>query len=1012
MSGYDIILSSDEYTVATEYQPEVNRSDRFQTEADLEREFIEILCGTKDRAGQGYSYVDIHTESDLISNLRKRLESLNDYVFSEKEWDRFFHQIIANDTDGIVEKTRRIQEDHIQVLIRDDGSSKNIYLLDKKNIHNNALQVINQFVADEGTYRNRYDVTILVNGLPLVHVELKRRGEDIVSAFNQISRYQNDSFWSGCGLYEYIQIFVISNGTDTKYYSNTTREGHIKEQAQNNSRKRKTSNSFEFTSFWADEKNNNIRDLVDFSKTFFSKHVLLNIITKYCVFTSENLLLVMRPYQIAATERILNRIEVAKNYNTMGKVEAGGYIWHTTGSGKTLTSFKTAQMASRLPYVDKVFFVVDRRDLDYQTMEEYDKFEKGAANGNTDTKVLTKQINDPTKRILVTTIQKLGVFIKKNKNHDIYNSHVVMIFDECHRSQFGELHMKIVKKFKRYNIFGFTGTPIFALNSVSGSNPNLRTTRDAFGDKLHTYTVVDAIRDNNVLPFNVQYIKTIRAADEIDDTQVPGIDTSKIMSDPERVSLVTKYILDNFETKTFANQSYKLKDKRVTGFNSMFAIQNIPLLKKYYLEFKKQMSETGKNLRIATIFSFNPNGEDQEGILDDESFDVDGLDVADRDFLEMAIADYNKMFNTNFTTRSTDGFENYYKDISDRMKKRELDLILVVNMFLTGFDATTLNTLWVDKFFKMHGLIQAFSRTNRILNKVKSYGNIVCFRNLRKHVDAALSLFGCPDGASDTVLLRTYDEYYHGYDHNGKHIPGYIDQVDRMLLTYPVGREILRNDDKREFVQLFSAILRLRNILVSFDEFQNDDALSPRDYQDYRSRYLEIYRELRKPKEKVSIKLDIVFEIELIKQDEIDIDYVLDKVDKYRLKNSRGKEILVDIDRAISSSTRLYPKRVLIMEFIRRMDPSADTTTFDDWKVFIEIEKTNQLDLIIGEFNLDRERTVYFIEDCLRMGHFKTSGVELDALLPPMSRFRDNRLKVKEQVIDSLGQYYERFYGL
>ena len=1013
MSEYNIVLSTDEYTVMSEYVPEAQKSDQYQSEYDLEKEFILLLCGDKDHTGQGYEYLKIHDETSLIQNLRKQLELLNDYHFTDSEWERFFKQSIAPSEEGIVEKSRRIQTDHIQNLKRDDGTTKNIILIDKKNIHNNRTQVINQYVADEGTYKNRYDVTILVNGLPLVHVELKRRGVPLKEAFNQIDRYQNDSFWSGCGLFEYVQIFVISNGTNTKYYSNTTREGHLKEiNESTRCRGRKTSNSFEFTSFWADGKNRIIPDLVDFTKTFFSRHVLLSILTRYCVFTSEDLLLVMRPYQIAATERILNRIEVSTNYKKMGTLDAGGYIWHTTGSGKTLTSFKTAQLASRLEYIDKVLFVVDRKDLDYQTMKEYDRFEKGAANGNNSTTILTRQLGDPSARIIVTTIQKLEIFVKKNKEHEIYNKHVVLIFDECHRSQFGEMHTLITKSFKKYHLFGFTGTPIFTVNSVSGKNPTLRTTQDAFGDRLHTYTIINAINDQNVLPFNVDYVKTIRAADDISDEPVQGIEKEGILLAPERISLVTKYILDHYDQKTFAGTSYNFKGRKVSGFNSIFAVASIPAAKAYYNEFREQLRISGRNLRVATIYSYASNGDDQnEVVIDMGSLSTDGLDSTDRDFLEKAIQDYNSTFNTNFSTEG-DSFQNYYKDLSQRMKNREIDLLIVVNMFLTGFDATTLNTLWVDKFLQMHGLIQAFSRTNRILNSVKKYGNIVCFRNLRKQVEAAISLFG-DQGACSTVLLRPFEDYYNGYeDESGKHVNGYLDQVKRLLEEFPLDEQIVGETRAKQFIALFGAILRLRNILVAFDKFEGDTTLSERQLQDYKGRYLDIYQQLKKPKEKVQITLDVVFEMELVRQDEINIDYILAMVAKYHDKNDRGKEILVDLERAISSSMNLRSKKELILQFIREVDPSGDVDLGEDWRRYVDEQKEIELEDIISRYNLKHDETVKFMEIAFRDANFKTTGTDIDLIMPPMSRFGSNRSQNKELIIEELRKYYERYFGL
>ena len=767
-STYNILASTDEATVVSEYIPSQSTSETYQSEADLENEFIALLTR------QGHEYLQIHEEKDLIDNLRHQLEILNDYTFSDKEWKQFFTTILANPNDGIVEKTRMVLQDNVQVLKRDDGSTKNITLIDRRRIHNNRLQVINQYVNNDGKYDNRYDVTILINGFPMVHSELKRRGVAIREAFNQINRYQRDSFWAASGLYEYVQIFIISNGTHTKYYSNTTRISRIKEVSGGKGSAKKTSNSFEFTSYWADANNKVIPDLIDFTKTFLAKHTLLNIITRFCVFTSEDLLLVMRPYQITATERILNKIDIATNYHYDGSIDAGGYIWHTTGSGKTLTSFKTAQLAADLPYIDKVLFVVDRKDLDYQTMKEYDRFEKGAADGNTSTKVLEYQLSDKDRngnphdyRIIITTIQKLANFVSKNKGHKVANQRIVIIFDECHRSQFGEMHKKITKFFKHYYLFGFTGTPIFAENAQKKGNPNFATTPQLFGGSvnqktgkpgspLHTYTIVNAINDENVLPFRIDYVDTMHMKDR-KDKQVQAIDRESALSSPERIQEIVAYVLEHYDQKTKRTSSYDLKGKRVSGFNSIFAAQSIPVAIMYYREFKKQIAEKKKNLRVATIYSFAANEEDDElsDILPDEEFETEGMDASSRDALESAIMDYNLIFHTNYDTSSAK-FQNYYKDLSQQVKNREIDILIVVNMFLTGFDATTLNTLWVDKNLKMHGLIQAFSRTNRILNSVKNYGNIVCFRNLEDQVDEAIALFGDAD-ANSIVLLKDYE---------------------------------------------------------------------------------------------------------------------------------------------------------------------------------------------------------------------------------------------------------------
>lgn len=1006
MSEYNIVTTDNESTVVAEYTPSPRRDDSYQSEAALERDFIKCL------QNQGYEYINVTDEARLITNLRCQLTALNGYDFTDSEWERFFRECVSGANDGIVEKTRRIQDDHVQILKRDDGSTKNIYLIDKKNIHNNRLQVLNQYEEADGARDTRYDVTVLVNGLPLVHIELKRRGVAIREAFNQIKRYQRDSFWAASGLFEYVQIFVISNGTHTKYYSNTTRNQHIKEMDgdQRKSRK-KTSNSFEFTSYWADGTNRVIADLTDFTKTFFAKHTILNLLTRYCVFTSEELLLVMRPYQIAATEWILSRIEIGTNYKKYGTVEGGGYIWHTTGSGKTLTSFKTAQIASTMPQIDKVLFVVDRKDLDYQTMKEYDRFERGAANSNASTAVLKRQLENPNARIIITTIQKLGVFIGKNKKHPVFDQHVVLIFDECHRSQFGEMHQAITKAFKKYHIFGFTGTPIFAVNSGHGGNPMLKTTEQAFGDKLHTYTIVDAINDGNVLPFRIDYVNTVKMAPDVQDTQVRAIDVEKAMSAPERVREIVKYALEHFDQKTKRNSFYSLKGQRMAGFNSIFAVASIPMAMKYYEEFKRQLAETGRNLRIATIFSFSANEDDPEDALPDEGFENDKLDKTSRDFLDVAIADYNAMFNVNYDT-SADKFQNYYKDLSLRVKSREVDLLIVINMFLTGFDATTLNTLWVDKNLRQHGLIQAFSRTNRILNSVKTFGNIICFRDLKKATDDAIALFGDRE-AGGIVLLKTYDDYYNGYEEDGKTKAGYKDLIEMLTTTYPLGVAIIGELAQKDFIRLFGAILRLKNILTSFDEFAGNEIMTERDFQDYQSVYLDLYQSFTKGKDadKESINDDIVFEIELIKQIEVNIDYILMLVAKYHESNCTDKSILAAIDKAVSSSIKLRSKKELIEGFISRVNTS--TKVDDDWMEFVHEQKETDLSTLIEAEKLKPEETRRFVAGAFRDGAMKTTGTDVDKILPPVSRFGGGgRVAKKQGVIDKLMAFFEKYLGL
>ena len=1006
MSKYNVVMEMSNSTVVTEYEPLKKKSDAYQSEADLEKEFIRML------EEQGYEYLTIHDSNALIENLRKQLEIVNNYKFTDGEWDRFFNNNIANNNDGIVEKTRKIQTDHVQVLKRDDGTSKNISLIDKKNIHNNRMQVINQYEENEGNHKSRYDVTVLVNGFPLVHIELKRRGVALKEAFNQINRYQRDSFWAGSGLYEYIQIFVISNGTNTKYYSNTTRESHIKEQTATRNKSKKTSNSFEFTSYWADATNRPINDLVDFTRTFFAKHTILNIITKYCVLTSEDLLLVMRPYQIVATERILNRIEVSTNYKKMGTIEAGGYIWHTTGSGKTLTSFKTAQLASNLEYIDKVLFVVDRKDLDYQTMKEYDRFEKGSANGNRSTKILQKQLEDNTSRIIVTTIQKLSEFVKRNPSHPVFQKHLVLIFDECHRSQFGDMHKMIVKNFKNYHLFGFTGTPIFSQNATNKSNPDFCTTQQAFGDKLHTYTIVDAINDGNVLPFRIDYVNTIKQKQDMTDKEVQAINTEEVLASHERVSNVVSYIIEHFDQKTKRNSFYDLKGQRVNGFNSMFAVASIPMAKKYYLEFKKQLEEKHKDLTIATIYSFAANEEDTaDGILDDEGFETDLLDQSSREFLDFAISEYNKKFKTNYSSEGS-GFQDYYKDLSDRVKHREIDLLIVVNMFLTGFDATTLNTLWVDKNLKQHGLIQAYSRTNRILNSVKSYGNIVCFRDLQEQTNDAIALFG-DKNASGIVLLKSYNDYYYGYeDEKGRKQKGYEERITELLQKYPLGEPIIGEQAKKDFIVAMGNILRLKNILSSFDKFEGNEILSERDFQDYIGIYTDLYEEFKKYKaEEESIKDDIVFEMELVKQIEVNIDYILMLVSKYHQSNCTDKEILGSIDKAIKSSLALRSKKELIDTFISRINVNTDV--MNDWTKFVKEQEETDLRRLIEEEKLNEEETRKFIDNSFRDGQVKTTGTDIEKILPPMRRFGGgNRTERKQTIIDKVLKFFEKYFGI
>ena len=1015
---YDPIAISNESTVVAQYVPDgIVREANYQSEDALEREFIKQL------ERQAYEYLEITSEAQLIYNLRTQLEVLNEITFSDAEWKQFYETKIAGQNDGIVEKTVRIQEESVQLLTRDDGSTKNVRLIDRQSIHNNRLQVINQYEA-EGARANRYDVTVLVNGLPLIHIELKRRGVEIREAFNQINRYQRDSFWAGSGLFEYVQLFVISNGTLTKYYSNTTRRQHIQE-AAGDRKKKKTSNSFEFTSWWADSHNSPIQDLAAFAKTFFAKHTVLNILTKYCVLTADKMLLVMRPYQIAATERILQKIEISANYKKLGSLSAGGYVWHTTGSGKTLTSFKTAYLASKMPGVDKVLFVVDRKDLDYQTMREYDRFERGAANSNTSTSVLKRQLEDNQARIIITTIQKLASFINANKGHEIFGGHIVIIFDECHRSQFGDMHTAITRAFKRYNLFGFTGTPIFTENKSSGGNPQLKTTEQAFGERLHTYTIVNAITDKNVLPFRIDYVNTVKVGN-VQDKKVAAIDTEKALLAPVRISQVSEYILQHFDQKTIRSKPYehamianvgdvaggrnKIDALRVTrhvkGFNALFATASIEAAKRYYVQLAKLQEEStpDRRLKVGLIFSFAANEPVEDGALEEEGFETGALDSSSRDFLDAAIKDYNAYFRTSYDT-SDDKFQNYYKDLSLRMKNREIDLVIVVNMFLTGFDATTLNTLFVDKGLRAHGLFQAFSRTNRILNSVKAYGNIVSFRDLEKETNDALALFG-NENAKSTVILKPYVHYYGEYKA----------KVQELVATFPLGQQIVGEQAKKDFVVLFGSILRLQNILTSFDDFEREAILTNREGQDYRSVYLDIYAEFRQGRDsdKEQIVEDLVFEIELIKQVEINVDYILMLVAKFREAKGDGNDVEIreQITRAVDSSPSLRNKKDLIESFVDSL--SASDEVDQAWKAFIAKRQESELEQIISDEHLRPDETKAYMETAFRDGALRTTGTAITRVLPPATRFVPDggHGQNKQRVFAKLIAFFERFFGM
>ncbi|GAA9749316.1 type I restriction endonuclease subunit R [Helicobacter pylori] len=978
--NYETIAESNESTVVAQFHSS-NEKSVYESEAELERAFITLL------QKQGYEFKKIHKEQELKDNLKEQLEKLNDYCFTPKEWEILYSQCIANKNEDYKAKTRKIQEDPIFNLTLENGKTKNIKIIDKKNIHRNALQVIHQYSNKGGKYQNRYDVSILVNGLPLVHVELKKRGVAIREAFNQIKRYQRDSFSAGDGLFEFVQIFVISNGTSSKYYSNTTRI------AQKNHK----ADTFEFTNYWADSKNHNIEDLMDFAQSFFAKHSLLNVLTRYCVFTSEEVLLVMRPYQIMAAERILEKIKFTQNSKIYGKSQSGGYIWHTTGSGKTLTSFKSAVLAKELEGISKVLFVVDRKDLDYQTMKEYDKFQKDCANSNTSTKILKQQLEDSSAKIIITTIQKLDKFVKSHsKGHAIFNEEVVMIFDECHRSQLGSMHQAITKAFKKYHLFGFTGTPIFVQN-CDKNNP-LGTTEQKFGKCLHQYTIIDAIRDKNVLPFRVEYHNTIKAKEDIKDNKVRAVDEKNALLDTRRIKEIAKCIVERFNQTT--------KNKK---FNSILACSGIEALKKYYQAFKEEKHD----LKIATIFSYSAN-EEIEALEDENNESAAGLDKSSRDFLEGAIADYNGMFKTSFDT-SDQKFQSYYKGLSQKMKDREIDLLIVVNMFLTGFDATRLNTLWVDKNLKYHGLIQAFSRTNRILDSVKTHGNIVCFRDLEQDLNDALMLFGNKDTQS-IALLRKYEDYLKGYVDENKKYEGYEGLIGRLLTEFPLKEPIISESQKKDFIKLFGKILKLENILNSFENFNKDDHINPRDFQDYQSKYLDFYDAMRpeKGRDKEEINDDLIFEIELIKQVEVNIDYILNLIEKYAKEDDLEIQgVKTKIEPILNSSIELRNKKDLIMGFIDKYN--KDEEVHEYFQNHIHQKREEEFQNIIEENRLNEEKAYSFMQHAFEGGEISFSGTKFPEIIEEkVSRFDKNSRyqEVKEKVAASLSRFFHRFCDL
>ncbi|MEB2801727.1 type I restriction endonuclease subunit R [Campylobacter upsaliensis] len=994
MKSLKLLAQNTTSTIAVEFTPSKRQNSSYQSEAQLEKELIATL------QAQGYEYAKITDEKSLESNLRTKLEELNSTTLSDTEWRRFFAQVLSRANASIVEKSVLIQEDYIQPLERDNGSIINFKLIDKADIHKNSLQVINQYEATTPTRSHRYDVSILVNGLPLVHIELKRRGVSLKEAFNQINRYGRESFFSGSGLFEFVQIFVISNGTQSKYYSNTTRDFHIK--TKQGIKTTKTSNSFEFTSYFSDEKNTIIDDLIDFAKTFFARHTLLNILCHYCVLDVDRKLLVLRPYQIAACEKILQQIAISyhnKFYEKSSEQKSGGYIWHTTGSGKTLTSFKTAQLVSKIQEIAKVLFVVDRKDLDYQTMREYDRFQKGAATGSKSTKELQSRLNstDKNHKIIITTIQKLSRFIAQaEKDHTIFNEHIVMIFDECHRSQFGQMQKDIAKAFKKLYLFGFTGTPIFAANALG-----FETTERVFGACLHRYTIIHAIRDHNVLPFRVDYHTTTK-----DTTQI----TDEILLNPTRIEHITRYILDHFTTHTKRNaKSYNLNGKHTKGFNALFATQSIPMAMRYYEEFQAQQASLpeSQRLKIGIIYSYAPNDELEE----ENSEDTTALPKSQRDFLDAAISDYNAIFACRFDS-SADNFQNYYKDFSLKLKNRELDLAIVVNMFLTGFDATTLNTLYVDKSLRYHGLLQAYSRTNRILNSVKSFGNIIAFRDLQRNTDDALALFS-DENAKGIVFLRSLEEYLQGYtDEKGQKHKGYNELTKELTDKFPLEsfrQATLKQSDKKHFLALFGELLKLRNILEIFDNFS--DPLNERDKQDYQSHYISTYEELRKDKDDKESNLDEVeFEVELLAQVEVSIEYILELIAKYHKDQATNYEPILKL---LDSSLSLRSKKELFLRFIDSLHTQSNVEK--DFSAYIKTHKNNALQDIINALNLDPKKTKEFMQDSFERGELRDYGRAFDEILPPSPLFgkgAEQTHKVRKQALEKLQAFFELFKGL
>ena len=1000
----------------------------YQSEAALEHELI------KDLQGQGYEYLpNLVTPEALLANVRKQLQTLNNVAFTDAEWKRFLEEYLDKASDSITDKTRKVQDDYIYDFVFDDGHIQNIYLVDKQNVARNKVQVINQF-EQTGTHANRYDVTILVNGLPMVHVELKKRGVAIREAFNQVHRYSKESFNSESSLYKYLQIFVISNGTDTRYFANTTK---------------RNKNSFDFTMNWAKSDNTLIKDLRDFTATFFQKNTLLQVLLTYSVFDTSETLLIMRPYQIAATERLIWKVKSSYQAKQWSKPEGGGYIWHTTGSGKTLTSFKAARLATQLDFIDKVFFVVDRKDLDYQTMKEYQRFSPDSVNGSDSTAGLKRNIEKDDNKIIVTTIQKLNNLMKSEAALPVYEQQVVFIFDECHRSQFGEAQKNLHKKFKRYYQFGFTGTPIFPENALGAE-----TTASVFGRELHSYVITDAIRDEKVLKFKVDYndvrpqFKALET--ETDEIKLTAAENKRLLLHPDRIKEVAQYILNNFKLKTHRNQGGQ------KGFNAMFAVNSVEAAKLYYEELNKQQKDDEKKLKIATIFSYAANEEQNAvGDIQDESFEPSAMDSSAKEFLAKAINDYNVMFRTSFGVDSKE-FQNYYRDLAKRVKNQDIDLVIVVGMFLTGFDAPMLNTLFVDKNLRYHGLIQSFSRTNRIYDATKTFGNIVTFRDLEKATIDAITLFG-DNNTKNVVLEKSYEEYLKGFTDiaTGDARKGYIDIVKELKEQFPQPDEIVTEADKKAFVKIFGEYLKVENILQNYDEFTNlkdlqtidkndpdalaafrdthfltdeqvtemlkTDVLQERAAQDYRSTYNDIrdwFRREKEGKAPEESKIDwddVVFEIDLLKSQEIDLDYILELVFEHN-KKTKDKESLVDeVRRIIRSSIGNRAKEGLIVDFIHETDLEPIQDKSDIISAFFvyaqKKQKEEAADLIVEE-KLNEEAAKRYIQTSLKHEYASDNGTDLNAILPKMSPLNPQYLTKKQSVFQKISAFIEKFKGI